>query len=373
MFRAYVRLKNHLLTFLSCEQVKLSEFSRANLHFTLSTYAWRDNPIEGLQLLNTAENLARDAGSEAVSFLAIVLNMKGVICRTIGALEDASDSFEEARQIVMNSSDDSEALPAIIDNIAQVFHAKGRKKQALNLYREALGLRLETEANSDGLIVSLSNIVGLLIEIGEKKEAQCRFNELINLIQHQEKDKSYSLNCVGVCLKAARFSESLEDVDKAVELSLIALALGRQIYGHGTRRYLEDALNSIALWLRIGKIDVLKWFIERSLLVLPESIRPVFWFNSACLCIVYGSIEIGISLLRSFDDAYASTEEELLQAVVKTARMLVEDNEKNPRDPSFSFFLPRGIQLDWPSDVDFSKAAAVLVDWDTEFDARVQG
>ena len=361
-----------MITFLNCEQVELPEPTRANLYFTLSTYTWRDDLVEGLRLIDRSENLARDAGSEAASFLAVVLNMKGVIYRTLGALEDASDMFKEALQIARNFSDDTEALPAIIDNGAQVLQAKGETETALNLYREALEIRQARSANPDGILTSLSNVIGSLIEISETQEAQCRFDELINLIQQQVQDKSYSLNCVAVCLKAARFSESLEDVDKAVELSLIALALGRQIYGHGTRRYLEDALNSIALWLRIGKIDVLEWFIERSLLVLPESIRPVFWFNSASLCIVYGSIEIGVNLLRSFEEAYASTEEELLQAVVKTARMLAEDNEKNPSDPSSSFFLPRGVQLDLPSDVDFSKAAAVLVNWDTELHARVQ-
>lgn len=371
-FRAYVRLKSHLTTFLNCEQVELPEPTRANLYFTLSTYAWRDDPIEGLRLINKSEKLARDAGSEATSFLAVVLNMKGVIYRTLGALEDASDMFKEALQIAKNFSDDTEALPAIIDNSAQVLQAKGETEPALNLYREALEIRQVHSTNPDGILTSLSNVIGSLIEIGETREAKCRFDELINLIQQQVQDKSYSLNCVAVCLKAARFSESLEDIDKAAELSLIALALGRQTYGHGTRRYLEDALNSIALWLRIGKIDVLEWFIERSLLVLPESIRPVFWFNSASLCIVYGNIEIGVNLLRSFEEAYASTEEELLQALVKTAQMLAEDNENNPSYPSSSFFLPRGVQLDLPSDVDFSKAAAVLVDWDTELHARVQ-
>ncbi len=372
-FQAYVRLKSHLLTFLSCEQVELPEPARARLYFTLSTYAWRDEPLEGLQLLDISESLARDAGSDAASFLATVLNMKGVIYRTLGALENASDAFEEALQIIRSSSEDTEGLPAIIDNSAQVLQAKGEKEQALDLYREALDLRQASSANPDGILTSLSNIVGLLIEIGEKQEAQHCLDELIDLIQQRMQDESYSLNCVAVCLKAARFSESLEDVDKATELSLITLALGRRIYGHGTRRYLEDALNSIAIWLRMKKTDVLEWFIERSLLALPESIRPVFWFNSASLCFVYGSIEIGIKILRSFEEAYASTEEELLQAVVKTAHMLAEDNEKNPSDPSFSFFLPRGVQLDLPSDIDISKpVAAVVVNWDMELNARVQ-
>ncbi|WP_008317053.1 tetratricopeptide repeat protein [Leptolyngbya sp. PCC 6406] len=371
-FRAYVRLKSHLITFLNCEQVELPKSTRANLYFTLSLYAWRDDLMEGLRLIDKSENLAREAGSEAASFLAVVLNMKGVICKNLGALEDASDMFREALQIARNFSDDTEALPAIIDNSAQVLQAKGETAPALNLYREALEIRQAHSANPDGILTSLSNVIGLLIEIGEKQEAKCHFDELINLLQQQVKDKLYSLNCVAICLKAARFSESLEDIDKAVELSLIALSLGRKIYGHGTRRYLEDALNSITLWLRIGKIDVLKWFIERSLLVLPESIRPVFWFNSASLCIVYGNIEIGVELLWSFEGAYASTEKELLQAVVKTARMLAENNEKNPGQPSFSFFLPRGVQLDLPSDVDLSKAAAVFVSWDTELHARVQ-
>lgn len=105
---------------------------------------------------------------------------------------------------------------------------------------------------------------------------------------------------------------------------------------------------------------------------MPESIRPVFGFNSASLCIVYGNIGIGVNLLRSFEEAYTSAEEELLQAVVKTARMLAEDNENNPSDPSSSFFLPRGVQLDLPSDADFSKAAVALVDWDMELHTRVQ-
>jgi len=369
-FRAYVRLKSHFLTFLSCEQVELSEFSSANLHFILSAYAWRDNPIEGLQLLNTAENLARDAGSKAVSFLAMVLNMKGVICRTLGTLEDASDSFEEARQIIMNSSDDSQVLPAIIDNIAQVFHAKREKKQALDLYREALALRLEHSVNSDSTLVSLSNVVGLLIEFGEEQEAQCRFDELINLIK-QRQDKSYSFDYVAVCREVAKFSEFLEDVDNAIELSLIALASGRMVYGHGTIRYLQDALNSIAMWLRMGKTDVLGWFIERSLLALPKSIRPLFLFNSASLCIVYKHVETGIELFQRFVEEYTSSEDDLLQAIVNVSRMLAEDNEKKPNDPSFSLWLPPNVRLDLPPDIS-QPAVAALVNWDAEFDARVQ-
>lgn len=373
-FRAYVRLKSHLLAFLNCEQVELPECTSANLYFTLSTYAWRDSPIEGLHLIDISENLAREAGSEAASFLAVVLNMKGVIYRTIGALEDARDTFKEALKIVRNFSDDTEALPSIIDNSAQVFQDKGETEQALNLYREALEFRQTHSANPDGILTSLSNIIGLLLEVGKKQEAQHYLDDLISLILKQVKEESYSLNCIAVCLKAAQFSESLEEeADKTIELSLIALTMGRRVYGQGTRRYIQDALNSIAMWLRLGKIDVLEWFIERSLLTLPESIRPIFWFNSASLCVVYGSIEIGVKLLWSFEEAYASTEEEPLQIVVKTARMLAEDNEKNPSDPSFSFFLPQGVQLDLPSSVDFSKAAdAVLVNWDTELHARIK-
>ncbi len=373
-FRAYIRLKSHLLAFLNCEQVELPDCTSANLYFTLSTYAWRDSPIEGLQLLDISENLAREAGSKAASFLAVVLNMKGVIYRTLGALEDAADTFKEALQIVRNFSDDTEALPSIIDNSAQVFQAKGEIGQALNLYREALEFRQTHSANPDGILTSLSNIVGLLLEIGKKQEAQHYLDDLISLILKQVKEESYSLNCIAVCLKAAQFSESLEeDADKIIELSLIALTMGRRVYGQGTRRYIQDALNSIAMWLRLGKTDVLEWFIGRSLLTLPKSIRPIFWFNSASLCVVYGSIEIGVKLLWSFEEAYASTEEESLQIMVKTARMLAEDNEKNPSDPSFSFFLPQGVQLDLPSSVDFSKAAdAVLVNWDTELHARVE-
>ena len=250
-FRAYVRLKRHLLTFLSCEQVEIPAFSHANLHFTLSTYGWRDNPIESLQLLNTSENLVRNAGSEALFFLAMVLNMKGVIYRTIGSLEEASKTLKEAHQIAMgfscNTSINTEVLPAIMDNIAQVLQAKGEKKQALNLYQEVLELRLANSSNSDGIHTSLCNIVGLLIEIGKKQEAQHYLKQLIKLIQQLLKDESYSLNCVAVCLKAAQFSESLEEVDQAIELSLIALALGRIVYGQGTRRYLQDALNAMGL------------------------------------------------------------------------------------------------------------------------------
>jgi tetratricopeptide (TPR) repeat protein len=370
-FRAYVRIKSHLLTFLNCEQVELSESCRANLHLNLSVYAWRDNPIEGLQLLSTAENLARDAGSEAILFLAMVLNTKGVIYRDLGALEDASDVFKEARQIVINSSGDTEALAAIIDNSAQVIHAKGEKRKALNLYQEALDLRLKTQTNSDGILVSLNNIVGLLIEIGEKQEARCRFDELANLIQQRIQEKSYSLDCVAVCREAARFSESLKDVDKAIELSLIALSLGRIVYGHGTRRYLQDALNSIAMWLRMGKTDVLKWFIDRSLLALPKSIRPLFLFNSASLCIAYKHVEIGIELYQRFVEEYASTEDELLQAIVDVSRMHAEDNEKEPNSTSLSLWLPPNVRLVLPLDIS-QPAAAAHINWDEEFDARVK-
>jgi tetratricopeptide (TPR) repeat protein len=371
-FRLYLRLKNHLITFLKCEQVELPDYTCAKLYLTLSSYAWRDDPVEGLELIDTSEKLARAANSEATPFLAVVLNMKGIMYRKLGALEDASDAFEEALQIARDFPDYTQALPAIVDNSAQVFQSKGETENALKLYREALEIRQANSAHPHDVITSLSNVVGALIEIGELQEAHCYFDQLINLIQQQVKDESYSLNYIAVCLKAARFSESLKDADKAVELSLIALALGRRIYGQGTKRYLEDALNSIALWLRIGKIDILEWFIERSLLVLPESIRPVFWFNSASLCIVYGNIDTGINLLRNFEEAYASNEEELLRAVAQTARMLAEDNEENPSHPSASFFLPSGVQLDFPSDFDFSKFAAVLVDWDTELHARVQ-
>jgi len=332
---------------------------------------WRDEPLEGLRLLDMSENLSRDAGSNAASFLANVLNTKGVIYRKLGELENASDAFKEALQIVRSLSVDTNGLPAIIDNSAQILQAKGDKKQALDLYLEALELRKVGLADPDGILTSLSNIVSLLIEIGKDEEARNYLDELINLIKQQLQEEFYSLNCVDVCLKVAQFSESLEDVDNAIELSLTALALGRRVCGHGTRRYLEDALNSIAMWLRMGKPDVVDWFIRRSLLALPESIRPAFWINSASLCLAYKVPETGIQLLKDFVDEYTSSEVSLLQSLSKNALMLIEDNKKNCDTPSLIFWLPPNFQLDLPSNIS-QPPVAVHISWDMELHARIE-
>lgn len=368
-FQPYMRLKRHILAFLDSPQILLPEHSIAQLNFTLGTYAWRDDPLESLRLIERAENLSRKAGAVAVEFLATVLNMKGVIYKSILEFDHASDAFGEALKIAREDLKEPEAISSILDNSAQIFQSEGENRKALDTYVEALNIRKDNQTHPDGIVTSLSNVVGILIEMGKTDDAETYLLELIELIDSRLQGDDHSINLTAVCMNTAGFCESLKEVDYAVQYSLIGLALGRKIYGHGTNRYLEDALASIAIWLRLSQIEVVEWFVERSLSVLPESIRPVFWFNCASLCIAYSFPANGINHYQSFSSEYGDSDNELLQSVAKTARMLAEDNERTPDDPSMSFIVPPNVKIDVPQAYS-SASALAFVEWDTEFSAR---
>lgn len=368
-FRAYVRLKSHALYFLDIVGSSLPAHLRARLFRDTGDLLTEEGlPEVGIQLLLEAEPLARQAGDDAKAYLSSLANSLGVTYRKIGDLDNAEKYLRESLALIP-PEDEEQGIPAITDNLAQVLQSKGDMVAALTLYKDALELRRRSSIASDGFLVTLSNIAGILIDMDRGDEAIDYIEEFKAGARKRSEEKRGSPDFVSVCHKVARHCENLGDIETAVGLSLGALAFGRQVFGHGSLRYIQDVFSSISLWLRNKRLDIAQWFIERSLLAVPDAIRPLLMFNSACLMIAWGYVEDGIRILSRFVVDYSSNNDLKFGGMVSMATLLVEENTDKTGPPSLAFIVPPGIALDVPEDLR-SPSAVAMVNHDFEVDAR---
>ena len=183
---------------------------------------------EATDSFEAARQMLKTASLEESDLYATVLLNEAGVWRYMGETEQALELFREAGEMLdrPENRDNEEALAGLWNNTGLVHLDRKEPHAAMHYFHKALQLVTQSERFLVQQSVTWNNIANALMMTGDLPRAEAAVRESIRILQalKSEEDSHYpaAVNTLGViCFRQGRYEEALEQFEKALELTAV--------------------------------------------------------------------------------------------------------------------------------------------------------